>query len=549
MLAEIVIHTPDGRSNTVQLAEMERVALGRSSSNELCFADDSGLSRQHLVFERIGGDWVLRDLGSKNGTFVNAGRITGPHVLCPGDKITAGHLTLDYQIVGATPVTNQTVSFVPDQQTPAAMTVVTDLKGVITKQRASADSARPSDSRSVAALIRAGQELSSHRPLNELFGLILDLAIETFGANRAVLMTLEEDKLVVRAAHGANFQISSTVRDRVIQGKESLLVQDAQFDSAFAGRQSIVLQGMRSIMAVPLQTQDRVIGLVYLDTNDLVRSFTADDLNLLTVLANVAAIRIEQARLAEVEQAERILARELAQAAEIQRGLLPTAAPMSPTLDIAGRNLPCQTVGGDYFDYLAYPDGRIGIVVADVAGKGMPAALMMSNMQALMQVFTEAALEPAPLITRLNRHLAKKCPGNRFITMFFGVLDPATGVLVYCNAGHNPPVLVRSTSHAELLSGGGGMILGIFGEALYEAQSTYMYPGDLLAMFSDGVTEACPPKSEDEFGDQRLAAVLAANRHLPSAVIVDGVLQELTHWTQGGSFADDVTLVVVRRLA
>jgi phosphoserine phosphatase RsbU/P len=360
MQAELVIQTPDGSSRAIPLEQQERLTLGRSSANELCFPDDSGLSRQHLAFERISGDWVVRDLNSKNGTYVNTARIASPHVLCPGDKVTAGHLTIQYNIAGAAAPAQHTVFFVADQPTPSA-TIATDLKGVITKQSSTLDAARQSEARSVRALIRAGQELSSHRPLGELFQIILDLVIETFSATRAVLMTLEEDKLVVRAARGEGFQISTTVRDRVIDGKESLLVQDAQFDSAFAGRQSIVLQGMRSIMAVPLQTQDRVIGLLYLDTHDLVRSFTAEDLNLLTVLANVAAIRIEQARLAEVEQAERILARELAQAAEIQRGLLPTAPPKLQGFDLAGKNLPCLTVGGDYFDYLSYPDGRIGL--------------------------------------------------------------------------------------------------------------------------------------------------------------------------------------------
>jgi len=243
------------------------------------------------------------------------------------------------------------------------------------------------------------------------------------------------------------------------------------------------------------------------------------------------------------------MARELSQAAEIQRGLLPTNNPKVPGVDIAGRNLPCYTVGGDYFDYLSYPDGRVGLVVADVAGKGMPAALMMSNMQALMQVFTEAALEPAALVTRLNKHLAARCPGNRFITLFFGVLDPYTGTLLYCNAGHNPPVLVRRGGYRELLSAGGGMILGIHGAATYETATVTLATGDTLVLFSDGVTEACAPDSENEFGEERLGAIVAAQANAPARAVVEVVLRELTTWTCGGAFADDVTLVVARRTA
>src|ERR1700733_9278895 len=195
------------------------------------------------------------------------------------------------------------------------------------------------------ALIRAGRELAGNMPLAELFKLIMNLSVEAVGATRGVLMTLEGKELVVRAAHGEGFRISSAVRDRVINAKTSLLVRDARLDEAFAGRMSIVQQQIRSMLAVPLQTDDRVIGLIYLDSPHFVHEFTKEDLNLLTVMANVAAIRIEHARLAEVEQAERVLARDLEQAAEIQRGLLPACAPVVPGVDLAGYNAACRTVG------------------------------------------------------------------------------------------------------------------------------------------------------------------------------------------------------------
>jgi serine phosphatase RsbU (regulator of sigma subunit) len=264
-------------------------------------------------------------------------------------------------------------------------------------------------------------------------------------------------------------------------------------------------------------------------------------------MANVAAIRIEQARFAEIEQNERIFARELAQAAEIQRGLLPAAAPKIAGIDLDGRNLPCHGVGGDYYDYFHFEDGRIGIVVADVAGKGMPAAMMMSNMQAHMQVYTETFREPADVVARLNRSVAARCPGNRFITFFLAILNPVTGEMTYCNAGHNPPILVRKDGTVEQLAGG-GMILGIFGGAEYENQTVTLEQGDLLALFSDGVTEACQPQLEEEFGEERLAALLAENSTLSSSQLIEKVMDRLNEWGGGESYADDVTIVVVRRM-
>jgi sigma-B regulation protein RsbU (phosphoserine phosphatase) len=423
---ELLIHTPDGKTRSLQL-DRDRFSLGRSSSNELCYADDAGLSRQHLVLERKGEDWVLRDLGSKNGTFVNGNRIAEPLTLGPNDRVTAGHLILEFADKITAP--SNTVVFVESNAaTPVSTTVMTSLEGLLSDEKEIESGGH------MKALIRAGRELAGHMPLAKLFELIMDLSIEAVGAARGVLMTLEENELVVQAAKGEGFRISSAVRDQVILEKRSLLVRDARLDQAFADRMSIVQQQIRSMLAVPLQTDNRVIGLIYLDSPHFVHEFTKDDLNLLTVMANVAAIRIEHARLAEVEQAEKMLAKELEQAAQIQRRLLPASAPQVPGLDLAGYNTPCRTVGGDYYDFLTYPDGRVAMFVGDVAGKGMPAALLVSSLQARVQVLFDEPDGLAANVTRLNRVIKSNCPENRFITFFIGILDPRTGEMRYCNA-------------------------------------------------------------------------------------------------------------------
>jgi serine phosphatase RsbU (regulator of sigma subunit)/pSer/pThr/pTyr-binding forkhead associated (FHA) protein len=541
MQREIQILSPDGQTRIVPL-EGQRISLGRSSITELCYPDDSGLSRQHLAFEREGEDWTIRDLGSKNGTLLNGVRITAPQVLKPGDRVTAGHLILIFDsttLRGTRPV----VFFeeVPDEQTNTSSTVITGLKDVIQE-----DKVRPeTGSAHVSALIRAGNELAGQRPLPELFRVILGLAMEGVQAERGVVMTLEEDELVIRANKGEGFRISSVVRDRVIQGA-SVLVRDTSLDDAFRERRSIVEQHIRTLMAVPLQTQDRVIGLIYVDSPGLIREFTRDDLSLLTVMANVAAIRIEHARYAEVEQARQLMARELDQAAEIQRSFLPSVAPKIEGLDLAGHNAACRTVGGDYFDFFGYPNGKVAMVLGDVSGKGMPASLLMMGLQARVQVLIEEPSSLAQTLTRINRITSANCPRNRFISFFMCILDAATGELTYANAGHNPPIIVRTDGSHEILEGG-GPVLGILSMIEYQQYTVKVNKGDIFAIYSDGVTEAATPNDE-EFEIENLAKTLAANANRTAAEMILEVNRALTAWTCGAPPADDITLIVARLL-
>jgi sigma-B regulation protein RsbU (phosphoserine phosphatase) len=541
---ELLVHTPDGAIRPL-LLERDRYTLGRSSANELCYPEDAGLSRQHLALERDADGWTVRDLGSKNGTFVNGVRITTPFTLGKNDRVTAGHIALDFgENSLPPPADDKTVIFIEGltPTTSVSTTVATSLKGVLSQEKEIEGGPQ------MRALIRAGRELAGNMPLSELFKLIMNLSVEAVGATRGVLMTLEGTELVVRSALGEGFRISNTVRDRVIKEKTSLLVRDARLDEAFADRMSIVQQQIRSMLAVPLQTDDRVIGLIYLDSPHFIKEFTKDDLSLLTVMANVAAIRIEHTRLAEVEQAERIHAKQLEQAAEIQRGLLPVQAPNVPGVDLAGYNAACHTVGGDYYDFLVYPDGRVGLLVGDVAGKGMPAALLMSSLQARVQVLFDDPTDLAALVTRLNRIITSNCPSNRFITFFIGILDPSTGELTYVNAGHNPPLVAHADGSVEKLDGT-GLILGILAVATYTQETCTLAPGDALLLFSDGVSEPVRPDSDEEFGEDRLAQNFAKLRNEDAQSIVDAINEQVREFTGGMPLPDDITLVVAKRLA
>jgi serine phosphatase RsbU (regulator of sigma subunit) len=309
---------------------------------------------------------------------------------------------------------------------------------------------------------------------------------------------------------------------------------------------SIVEQKVHTMMAAPLQTMERIIGLIYLDSPFVLREFTKDDLSLLTVMANVAAIRIENARLAEVEQAERIMARDLSQAAEIQGRMLPAKAPDVPGADLAGFNLACRTVGGDYYDFFKYPDGRVALTLGDVSGKGMPASLMMMALHARVQVLAEDPGNLAQFMTRINKATCANCPSNRFITFFFSVFNASTGELAYANAGHNPPILVRANGDAEMLPGG-GPVLGILPIAPYSELRAQLDHGDMLVLYSDGVTEANNTAFE-EYDEERFIEVLKANREKPAFQIVQAVIQAVTQFSSGAPQADDITLVVAKRL-
>jgi sigma-B regulation protein RsbU (phosphoserine phosphatase) len=552
MLQELLITTSDGSNTTVQLSG-DRYLLGRSPQAELFFPQVPGLSRQHALLERDQDRWVLSDVGSTNGTFLNGNRVTDKQKLRADDTITAGQLLLVYREAAVTSggLSAGTVMF------KAAAPIAHDDGAVRTNlQKAleignSRENTMPLDEPKkqwlapLVALLRAGKQLNEQRPLTELFQNILNLSIETTGAERGVLLTLENNQLVAQASRGENFRISTTVRDTVLRDKTSLLVLDTAQDVSFKEQQSIVMQQVRTLMAVPLQTDTEVIGLLYLDSRTGLRMWTAEDLNLLTIIANVAAMRVERERMAVVEAQQRLLAMELSQAAEIQRGFLPRSAPSLPGFDIAGHNAACRTVGGDYFDFLMLPDGRLAFLLGDVAGKGMPAALMMMNLQARAQVLVEALREPGEFLTRLNRIITANCPQNRFITLFFAVLDPATGIMEYGNAGHNPPLILRQNGAMEFLPGG-GPILGVMPTIQYQSYRAYLQGNEIFCVYSDGVTEACNGAGE-EFGEERLGQSLARARNDSAAQLIDRVGEAVDQWTGGAPPSDDVTLVIVKR--
>ena len=552
-MKELQILSPDGHSRMIPFAG-DRLCLGRSTTVELSYPNDSGLSRQHTLLEREGDGWTVVDLGSKNGTMLNGQPLTAKTALKSGDRVMAGHLILICDSMASRP--SPVVIFdAPDPglDEASSTTVITNLETIMRADAAAKESqdstltqASGFASAQVAALIRAGNELSGNRPLPELFRFILELSIDAVKGDRGILLTLEEGELVPQANRGEGFHISSTVRNRVIDTGASVLVCDTANDEALRERKSIVEQNIRSLMAVPLQTGKDVIGIIYIDSPSILRQFSKDDLNLLTVMANVAAVRIEHTRLAEMERAKQIMARDLDQAAEIQQRYLPAIAPQIKGLDLAGHNAPCRTVGGDYFDFFPYEGSRVAMVLGDVSGKGMPASLLMMGLQARVQALAEEPKNLAQVMTRLNRLTSANCPANRFITVFFCILNGENGDLTFCNAGHNPPIIVRNNGDHELLEGG-GPVIGILPSIEYQEYHAALEVGDTLVIYSDGVTEAADA-SDDEFETDRLAEAVRKARHLPATQIVEAIRQAVLTHAAGAPQSDDITIIVARRV-
>jgi phosphoserine phosphatase RsbU/P len=543
---DLVIDSPNTETRRVHL-ENDRYGLGRASSNELAFPADQKLSREHLIFERVNGYWTLRDLNSRNGTFVNGLRVTEATRLAHGDRVTAGHLSIRYDTSGEFKDAGvHDIKFVEQGLPGGTPPVSVNLKSAL--ERSTDLAGRPTlENTHLGALVRAARELAGHGALDKLFDVILSFSLDAVKASRGVVMTREPNgELKTRAVRGEGFRISTTVCDVVTKEGKSLLVRDARSHADFASRTSILAQEVRSILAVPLQTDETVIGLLYLDSLNLVREFTVEDLNLLTVMANIAAIRIEHARLVEQEQSRKLLDRELERAAEIQRRLLPSQAPHITGFELAGYNAPCRTVGGDYYDFLTYPDGRVALLIGDVSGKGLGAALLMSSLQARAQVFFESPEDLAIHVSRLNRSVATNCPGNCFITFFIAVLNPSDGELVYSNAGHNSPLLFRRNNEVELLAAT-GIPLGITGDATYEEKRCRLKHEDLLILFSDGVTEAHRADTEQEFGDERIICAVQRDRGVSAEGIIERIRAEILSFSQGAPASDDITLVVAQR--
>jgi phosphoserine phosphatase RsbU/P len=343
--------------------------------------------------------------------------------------------------------------------------------------------------------------------------------------------------------------IGTSVMGYLLHKGEPLISTDLLNDERFPGIRNVNSR-VRAVMAVPLRVENRITGMLAVTNRTPGRQWTEDDARLLGIVATNSAGVIEQARLRveaeekkRLEEEIRVRERELDLARDIQMSLVPSAPLVRGPWEVHGRVVPARQVGGDYFDYFPLEGGRFAITIADVSGKGVPAALLMSNVQASLRAFCNGDREITEAIRQVNRSVARSASGGKFITLFYGEVDVERGVLRFTNAGHNYPMLRRRDGAIEELEEG-GLLLGLFEDAEYQCGETPFAAGDALLLYSDGISEAADSHGQ-LFGEDRLRSLWQSCRTQPSSEVIGGVLTEVERFRGSAGQGDDMTAVVV----
>jgi hypothetical protein len=413
---------------------------------------------------------------------------------------------------------------------------------------------RVKDARNVTILLDTIAEVTARADLDSLTKSIVDKAIAITNAERGLLLLKDGDskKLAIKVARDKagnplppGIRYSHSIPAKVFESGKAETLMDAAGGADIALGQSILDLRLVSVMCAPLTTADETLGVLYVDSRASAKGFTQADLELFKTLGSQCGLAIRNARLIESYIERQRLQHDLHVAKEIQQGMLPRKAIERPRLEIAGFNRPCDETGGDYYDYIQMPDRQMGVVVGDVSGHGIGAALFMATARALLRAFTYKMADPAAVLREVNLFLARDMPEGSFMTLFFGVVGTRNGSFRYSSAGHNPVILFRKQtgSFEELAKTGPG--LGLLPEASYGIQETApLGPGDVLLLYTDGLPEAMNAQKE-LFGIERMKTLLAGLRERPPPEIVQQFVRAVTEWTKD-NFDDDLTLVVVK---
>jgi serine phosphatase RsbU (regulator of sigma subunit) len=533
-MANARLEVNDGLGQRIVPINKQLLCIGRRTESDLRLVG-SDVSREHAEIVQQNGDWILRDKGSRYGTYVNGEAIT-EHKLTHGDRVQFGR---------------------------ASGTDVVFLTGDGPAHTDRSHASAVNDLRQLAALLEGLRALGSGRVLDEVLALVLDAAIDVGGAERGFIMLAGADnKLDLKLARakgritmpGSGFSTSRKIPEEVFKTGELKIVADLLDGDLANVHMGTVALGIRHVACIPLRAVrflDRAeqkseaqnnIGVLYLDSREKGSILAPHTRTALDTLATEAGVAIENARLYRETLEKARIEHELKIAAEIQRALLPEGTHQGPFFEAAGNSVQARSIGGDFFDMQDMPDGKFGFLVGDVAGKGPAAALLTSKIMGIFSAFASVGDSPAELVDHINKVLTRRAIDARYATLLYGQLDP-NGTLKFCNAGHNPPLIYGADGLRRVESG--GMPVGMFEFAPYSGDECTLKAGDTLVIYSDGVTEAHNVAGE-EFGEARLVEVLERYSRGSAEIVLEQIVNAVKEFAHGAEQYDDVTVLVVK---
>lgn len=541
----------------------ERLVLGRHPDCDIVL-DAAAVSRQHAQILRENGGFYIEDLHSRNGTFVNGQLIDGRRPLEDGDRLKICDLAFtflrhrpgdDGSAPALMPSDDSSLAMLIDDEGPLSNSTIMSKLDLSGGRAGSRLLVNPEVK--LRAMVEIAQNLGKAVALDEVLPKLLDSVFKIFvqaDHGFVILRAGEDGPLVPRAVKHRRqdledrVRISRTIVSQVMQSKEAILSADAAKDERFEMSQSIADLRIRSVMCAPLINSDGdALGVIQADTLDQRHRFSKDDLDLLASIASQAAIAIDNAQLHEQALKQQAVQSDLALAHKVQRGLLPAAPPIIAGYKFFDFYEPAYQVGGDYYDYVELPGGRLAVILGDVSGKGVSAALLMAKLSGEVRYHLVTEPTAAEAMNRINQSFSRSGWEDRFVTFILAVLDAKAHEVTIVNAGHMPPLLRREVGQVEMVGQSeAGLPLGIEPEFEY-TQTTYpLAPGDFLTMFTDGISEAMNADGE-LYGLDRLRLQIGAEAESVAA-LGRHILDDVKQFAGGRAQSDDMCLTCFGRL-
>lgn len=535
-MALLRIEYSDGRKRDVPVDKPELI-LGRDASCDVTLVD-ALTSRRHLRLYADGrGDYWVQDLNSKNGICLNERPVTTAR-LSAGDRITAGTSTIIFCKESETQVVLRDAERTPNMGNTSAWAV--DQRLELSRKR-------------LETLYELNERLTGRFERDDLLGELLEICVEHLRLERAGIAIWTAGSKHLQWIRMKNFlpgasgelTISRSVVDRAVENAERILILDTA-DGKVDPTASMISANIRSAMCVPMEYHQEVRGVIYGDRTSSVGNYTREDLDFFAAIGRLGAMGLANIQLVEEMKNRHYVESQLHVARQIQARLFPEKPIETPTLVIDALNDPGQKVSGDYFDYFTRDDGLVTVVIADVAGKGIPASLMMANLQAAVQVILAKETDLPKAVQAINALVHRNLAESRFITGMFGLLDTAARKLTYVNAGHVLPYLIRCDQKVEEVSLVPEFPLGVV-EGFEYTTGVIEMPDKPCTLFlhTDGVCDA-EAESGEMYGAERLDAALQSSAAQPPRELITRIRRSIKQFTRSHPQTDDITMVAIR---